>query len=166
MYVYDSTYFIGAFFIHGQYKNDHTLLTRSSKGNKNLTDQIVFPFNLKNKSWSLSLCILHKIFFQKNNKPMKYNVVRKFYFHSTPHKIYKKLFGEILLYIHCTKYYFQKYKILCGCAWNYSGARFIASIPDPNPVPSLSAWPAGNWLDDICGSHGSKILRLRFWSDH
>ena len=33
--------------------------------------------------------------------------------------------------------------ILRRCAWNYSGAWFIVSIPDPNPIPSLAPFPKG-----------------------
>ena len=47
---------------------------------------------------------------------------------------------------------------LHGCAQNYSGEQFIASIPDPNLIPSPDPYPAGDWIDDLRRSYGSTIL--------
>ena len=56
--------------------------------------------------------------------------------------------------------------ILCGCARNYSGANFVASIPYPNPIPGLSPCPTGDWVDNLHGSYWITILQVLLQSNY
>ena len=57
-------------------------------------------------------------------------------------------------------------RILHWCEQNYSGARFIAPFPDPNPIPNPSTYPIGYWGNNTRSSYGSTISQPRFISNH